>query len=168
MARKAGRLWGRFMYLAVVVLLMGVFPVASILIESVGFHGDAGLVFLIGKWFVFWGVGMRLLLAGVRQMANPAFTADTIFGIKDKAAEVIVRELGFGNFAIGVLGAVSLLNREWVVPAAIAGGLFYGLAGALHLRNGNRNTNENIAMISDLFIFVMLALYLAATVFKPA
>ena len=155
------------MYLAVVVLLMGVFPILSILIES-AFHGDASLVFLIGKWFVFWAVGMRLLLAGVRQMANPAFTADAIFGIKDKAAEVIVRELGFGNFAIGVLGVVSLLNREWVVPAAIAGGLFYGLAGGLHLRKGDRNTNENIAMISDLFIFVVLALYLAATVLKPA
>ena len=156
------------MYLAVVVLLMGVFPVASILIEHFAFHSAAGLVFLIGKWFVFWAVGMRLLLAGVRQMANPAFTADTIFGIKDKAAEVIVRELGFGNFAIGVLGGISLLNRDWVVPTAIAGGLFYGLAGALHTRNADRNTNENIAMISDLFIFVVLALYLAATAFKPA
>ena len=156
------------MYLAVVVLLMGVFPIASILIESFAFHSDASLVFLIGKWFVFWGVGMRLLLAGVRQMANPAFTADAIFGVKDKGAEVIVRELGFANFAIGVVGGLSLLNREWVVPAAIAGGLFYGLAGALHTRNGNRNTNENIAMVSDLFIFVVLALYLAATAFKPA
>ncbi len=130
-------------------------------------HSDAGLLFLIGKWFVFWGVGMRLLLTGVRQMANPAFTADTIFGIKDKAAEVIVRELGFGNFAIGLLGAVSLLNREWIIPAAIAGGLFYGLAGAQHLGKGDRNSNENIAMISDLFIFVVLALYLAAMVFNP-
>lgn len=63
-----------------------------------------------------------MLLAGIRQMANPAFTADSTFGIKDKAAETVVRELGFGNFAIGTLGALSLLNREWVVPAAIAGG----------------------------------------------
>ena len=156
------------MYLAVVVLLMGVFPVASILIEAFVLHSDAGLWFLIGKWFVFWGVGIRLLLAGVRQMANPAFTADSIFGIKDKAAETIVRELGFGNFAIGTLGALSLLNSEWVMPAAIAGGLFYGLAGALHLRKGDRNANENIAMVSDLFLFVVLALYLAATIFKPA
>ncbi|WP_244571237.1 hypothetical protein [Mesorhizobium carmichaelinearum] len=112
------------MYLAVVVLLMGVFPVASILIESFAFHSDAGLVFLVGKWFVFWAVGMRLLLAGVRQITNPAFTADAIFGIKDKAAEVIVRELGFANFAIGVVGGLSLLNREWVVPTAIVGCLF--------------------------------------------
>ncbi|MCA0010550.1 hypothetical protein LB561_03015 [Mesorhizobium sp. B292B1B] len=156
------------MYLAVVVFLMGVFPVASILVETFAFHGDAGLVVLIGKWFVFWAVGTRLLLAGMRQMANPAFTADTIFGIKDKAAEVIVRELGFGNFAIGVLGAVSLLNRDWVVPAAMSGGLFYGLAGALHLHKGGRNTNENIAMISDLFIFVVLAFFLAATFVRPA
>lgn len=156
------------MYLTVIVLLMGIFPIASVLIEAFALHSGASLWLLIGKWFVFWGVGIRLLLAGVRQMANPAFTADRIFGIKDKAAEVIVRELGFGNFAIGTLGALSLLNREWVVPAAIAGGLFYGLAGALHLRKGDRNANENIAMISDLFIFVVLALYLAATFFRSA
>ena len=155
------------MYLAVVVLLMGVFPIASILIEFFALHSDAGLVILIGKWFVFWAVGMRLLLAGVRQIANPAFTAEAIFGIKDKAAEVVVRELGFANFAIGVVSGLSLLNREWVVPTAIVGCLFYGLAGGLHLRSGDRNSNENIAMISDLFIFVVLALYLAATVFKP-
>ena len=42
------------MYLAVVVLLMGVFPVASILVEAFGLHSDAGLLVLIGKWFVFW------------------------------------------------------------------------------------------------------------------
>ena len=154
------------MYLAVVVLLMGVFPIASILIEFFALHSDAGLMILIGKWFVFWAVGMRLLLAGARQIANPAFTAEAIFGIKDKAAEVVVRELGFANFAIGVVSGLSLLNREWVVPTAIVGCLFYGLAGGLHLRSGDRNSNENIAMISDLFIFVVLALYLAATFLK--
>jgi hypothetical protein len=67
-----------------------------------------------------------------------------------------------------VLGGLSLLNREWVVAAAIAGGLFYGLAGAQHLAKGDRNAKENIAMISDLFIFVVLALYLAATFLTSA
>jgi hypothetical protein len=150
------------MYLAVVVLLMGAFPIASIVVEAFALHGDTSIWFLIGKWFVFWGVGLRLLLAGVRQMANPVFTAQTIFAIKDKAAEVIVRELGFSNFATGVLASVSLFNRDWVVPAAIAGCLFYGLAGALHLKKGERNANENIAMVSDLFIFAVLAAFLAA------
>jgi len=152
------------MYLAVVVLLMGVLPLGSILVEALVSHGDAGIVFLIGKWFVFWSVGVRLLLAGVRQIVNPAFTAETIFGLKGTGALTIVRELGFGNVSIGLVGALSLLNRGWVVPAALVGGLFYGLAGLEHLRKGDRNATENIAMVSDLFIFVVLAGYLAGSV----
>ena len=149
------------MYLAVIVLLMGVFPIASILVEFALLRSSADLLFLIGKWFVFWSVGVRLLLAGLRQIANPEFTAQTIFGVKEKAALTIVQELGFGNLAIGLLGVLTLFNRQWIAPAAIVGGLFYGLAGIKHLTKGDRNATENIAMISDLFIAVVLAIDLA-------
>jgi hypothetical protein len=149
------------MYLAVIVLLMGVLPIASIFVEFVLPHSNADLLFLIGKWFVFWSVGVRLLLAGLRQIANPEFTAETIFDVKEKAALTIVQELGFGNLAIGLLGVLTLFNRQWIAPAAIVGGLFYGLAGIKHLTKGDRNATENIAMISDLFIAVVLAIYLA-------
>jgi len=156
------------MYLAIVVLLMGVLPIASILFEWVVAHNGADPLSLIGKWFVFWAVGVRLILAGLRQIANPSFTADTIFGVKDKAALTIVQELGFANLSIGLIGLLSLIQSGWTVPAAIAGGLFYGLAGIKHLIRGDRNSTETIAMISDLFIFLVLAGYLAALVFRPA
>jgi hypothetical protein len=150
------------MYLAVIILLMGVLPVASILVEFVAMHRSADLVFLIGKWFVFWSVGIRLILAGLRQAANPEFTAGAVFGVREKAALAIVQELGFGNLSIGLLGALSLIRQEWVVPAAMTGGLFYGLAGIKHILRRDRNTIENIAMVSDLFLFIVLAGYLAA------
>jgi hypothetical protein len=156
------------MYFAIVILLMGVLPVASILAEWGFAHGGPDFVSLIGKWFVFWSVGVRLMLAGGRQIFNPTFTAEAIFGVKEKAALTIVQELGFGNLSIGLLGLLSLANPLWTVPAAIAGGLFYGLAGIKHLTNGERNAIENVAMISDLFIFVVLALYLAAVALRPA
>jgi hypothetical protein len=156
------------MYLAMIVLLMGVFPALSVLIELSILHSSAGPLLLIGKWFVFWGVGVRLMLAGLRQIANPTFTANAIFGIKEKAALTIVQELGFGNLSIGLLGALALARTEWIVPAAITGGLFYGLAGVKHLIKGKRNRTENIAMVSDLWIFVVLAFYLAALMLRPA
>jgi hypothetical protein len=159
----AATVWGAAMYFAIVVLLMGVLPVGSIGVEFAFSHSSADLIFLIGKWFVFWPVGVRLLLAGLRQVANPEFTADTIFGIKDKAALPIVRELGFGNLSMGTLGALSLFNNRWIVAAAIAGGLYYGLAGIGHAVRAGRNANENIAMISDLLIFAALASYLGFT-----
>ena len=99
-------------------------------------------------------------------MFNPAFTAETIFDVREKAALTIVQELGFANLSIGLVAALSLVFRDWVAPAAVAGGLFYGLAGIKHLTKGERNATENIAMISDLFIFVALAGFLAASVLR--
>jgi hypothetical protein len=149
------------MYLASIVLLMAVFPVASILIETY-LRDTADLLFLIGKWFVFWGVGVRLALAGLKQISDPSFTAETIFGIKDPRALIVVQELGFANLSMGVLGLLSLRYPEWVRAAAITGGLFYGLAGFKHWIKGDRNSIENIAMISDLCIFAVLAAYVVA------
>jgi hypothetical protein len=154
------------MYLAIIILLMGVLPIASILVEFLLLHSSTDLLFLLGKWFVFWSIGVRLLLAGLRQIANPQFTAETIFDVKEKAALTIVQELGFGNLAIGLLGALTLFNRQWIAPAAIVGALFYGLAGIKHLVKGDRNATENIAMISDLFIAVVLAIYLTFVVLR--
>jgi hypothetical protein len=150
------------MYLAVIALTMFVLPIASIAQEYFASAGSPDLIALAGKWFVFWGVGVRLLLAGLRQTINPAFTARTIFEIKDEAAEKVVRELGFGNIAIGVLGVISQFDSAWVLPAAISGGLFYGLAGAKHVLNNPRTRLENIAMVSDLFMFAILLVYTIA------
>jgi hypothetical protein len=158
---------GIVMYLAVVVLLMGVLPAVSIVAEAALSHGGADLTLLIGKWFVFWSVGVRLILAGLRQTANPSFTAESIFEVRDKGAFTIVRELGFGNLSIGLLGGSALFNPGWITPAAVAGGLFYGLTGAQHLMKGNRNAKETIAMVSDLFIFLVLAVFLLALLFRP-
>ena len=68
-------------YLIVVVLLMLVFPLTSIAIVHVVFMVPISWG-LIGKWFVFWVVGVRLFTAGIRQVLKPAFTAQEIFHIK--------------------------------------------------------------------------------------
>jgi hypothetical protein len=153
-------------YLASIVLLMLVLPAASVAIESFGGPG-AGFLALVGKWFVFWAVGVRLLVAGIRQAAEPSFTAGTIFGIADKAAEKLVVEIGAANIAIGLLGVLTLTVPDWIVPAAIAGGLYYGIAGIMHFVGGPRNATETIAMVSDLLIFALIAFWLVVTWATP-
>jgi hypothetical protein len=150
------------MYLVSVVLLLLVLPVASIATEALRAQGTADVMLLVGKWFVFWAVGVRLIIAGVRQVVQPQFTAESIFAIKDRAALAIVREIGFGNLAMGVLGLASLARPGWLVPAAIVGGLYYGLAGFGHFAHGERNFKEQVALISDLLIFVLLAVFVAS------
>jgi hypothetical protein len=149
------------MYLAIIVLLMGVLPFVSIALELVFAAGSADPVTLIGKWLVFWAVGLRLLIAGLSQVFKPETTAG-ILGMKDTASLIVVRELGFANITLGMLGVASLLVPAWVNAAALAGGLFLGLAGLNHLRKGDRNAKETIAMISDLAIAAILAAYLVA------
>jgi hypothetical protein len=141
------------MYLAAVILTLLILPAASVAIEAMMHPGAAPLMALIGKWFTFWAVGVRLFLAGVMQTFRPQFTAHSIFAIKDQAALGIVREVGFGNLAMGALGLASLIKHEWVVPAAIAGGLYYGLAGIGHAMRENRNAKEQVALVSDIAIF---------------
>lgn len=126
---------------------------------------NADLLLLIGKWFVFWGIGIRLLTAGVRQIAQPAFTAKTIFKFDDPGAEKLVTEIGFGNVAMGSIGTLSLLFPGWVLPAAIAGGLYLGLAGLKHVFNRNRNADENTAMITDLIIGAVMIVFVLGTMF---
>jgi hypothetical protein len=66
------------MYILVVVFTMLVAPIASVIIEHAIFP-TAPLLSLTGRWFVFWGVGVRLGLAGLRQIIQPRFTARNIF-----------------------------------------------------------------------------------------
>ena len=139
---------------------MFVFPTTSVLVEAFVFKTTSGFLFLIGKWFVFWGVGVRLFTAGLRQVLQPQFTARDIFGITDTKPLVVVRELGFANCSIGLLGLCSLFNSVWIIPSAIAAGLFYGLAVLQHLLKKEKNLIENAATASGLFMFLILLVYL--------
>jgi len=147
------------MYLLSIVLVMLVFPLATIGVEAAVHPDAASLFWLTGKWFTFFAVGVRLFLAGVRQTTKPSFTASAIFKLDGPGAYPLVREVGFGNLSIGTLGLASLIMPAWVVPAALVGGLYYGLAGAGHVINPERNMKEQVALVSDLLIFVLLAVF---------
>jgi hypothetical protein len=143
------------MYALSVALLLFIVPALSVAAEW--WLAGGALWLLIGKWFVFWAGGVRLLMGGIRQTARPAFTAEGIFGIKDPSAQGLVREIGFGNLSMGLLGLVTLLKPEWLVPAAIVSGLYYGLAGLGHAMRGGGNAHERIALWTDLYAFFLLA-----------
>ena len=148
------------MYFVTVVLLLLVLPAASVVVESVSSGHSVSMIALIGKWFVFWAGGVRLFIAGVRQVIQPQFTAEEIFDIQDRRSFAIVRELGFANLSMGFLGMASVLRPGWVVPAALVGGLYYGLAGLGHVFQKGRNAKENMALISDIFIFLLLITFI--------
>jgi hypothetical protein len=140
--------------IATILILMFAAPVAAIALQAATAGGS--LIALAGKWFVFF-FGLRLLIAGLYQLAKPDFTAKTIFRIADPNAAKIVSELGFGNIAIGALGVLTIVNASWLVPAAIAMAIFYALAGAKHVMNAQRTASENWALWSDVWAALVLA-----------
>ncbi|HEY2069416.1 MAG TPA: DUF6790 family protein [Rhizomicrobium sp.] len=147
------------MYVAVVVLLLGLLPAGSVYADLHHWHSNLPVMLLVGKWFTFWAVGARLFLAGLRQTLQPRFTAKEIFNLQGDEALPIVRELGLANLSMGTLGLISLALPAVTWPAALVGGLYYGLAGLLHVGRGEKGFNERFAMVTDLAIFALLASY---------
>jgi hypothetical protein len=148
------------MYFASIALLLLVLPAIAFGVDF-SVHPGSSVIWLVGKWFTFFAVGIRLFVAGVRQNLQPGFTAADIFQVDDPKAFPIVREVGFGNLAIGAAGLLSLIVPGWLPPAAFVGGLYYGLAGIGHLIKPDRNAKENIALVSDVYIAVLLLAFVA-------
>lgn len=147
------------MYVASVALFMFLLPILSVVTEVIANKNHVALIVLVGKWFIFWAIGIRLFTAGSRQIIKPGLTAEGIFGIKDKASWTIVRELGFANVGMGLAGILSLWLASWRPAVALVGGLFLLLDGISHVTN-KRNFEENVAMYSDLFIGLIMTVYL--------
>ena len=149
------------MYVFIVVALMLVFPLVSSLLQLQSQHGAmtaAAALPIIAKWYVFWAVGVRLSLAGWRQIIQPRYTAETILGIKSADSFLVVRELGFANAAVGSAGLGSLLAPAWVAPLCMTGAIFYGLAGVNHCLHKQRGKLQDGALVSDLFAALVLAI----------
>ncbi len=146
-------------YIVVVSVLTFIFPliciIGQIIIDSdIPFSLD-----LIGKWFIFSAVGLRLFIAGIKQITDPAFTAREIFHLHNPESFAIVRELGFANLCFGLVGIVSLFLPQWRVVSAFGSGLYYGIAGLQHFLKKPVGTNEKFALVTDIIIFLLLLVY---------
>jgi hypothetical protein len=148
-------------YLWMNFLLLFILPVLSMTGEHF-FEQSAFDWPLIGKWFIFWAIGIRLFTAGISQASNPLFTA-RIFKMKSEEGFVVIRELGFANISLGVMGILSVINDDWRLLAAITGGFFLGIAGIHHLIKRPDSQNEIIAMFYDLSVMAVIILYLIFT-----
>ena len=146
---------------AIPVILQTVgLPIISGIIELLVFGGDPVLVF--GKWWVFWGVGTRLFLAGIVQVSGKGPTAAILGAAKPSVQETqLVRELGTANIGMG-FAALFALIPGWALPVGLAGGVFLLIAGLMHVTKKDKNMRESIATWTDLivgFAVVVLGIY---------
>jgi hypothetical protein len=146
-------------YVIVVSALTFILPIICPLIE-LSLKKDTVYSFeLLGKWFIFSAVGLRLFLAGIKQTTDPAFTAKEIFHLNNPESFPIVRELGFANCCFGLIGIVSLFLPQWRIVSAFGSGLYYGIAGFQHLIKKTAGINEKFALVTDILIFIFLLAY---------
>lgn len=149
------------MYRLLIVLITIVLPVLGVVFDLSGSGWTADPWPSIGKWFVFWGVGIRPFTAGIVQIVYPKFTSSSILGTTNKGADQVVQELGFANVALGAVGLVaSWWLPGWTFPAALAGAIFLGLAGLRHVAKRAKKPNEAVDTYTDIFVAVVLAAFL--------
>ena len=150
-------------YMIGVSVLTFILPIICAFIEVCIGKDHAFSMDLMGKWFIFFAVGIRLFMAGIKQMTDPAFTAKEIFHINSPESLPIVRELGFANLCFGLIGIISLFIPSWRIVSAFGSGLYYGIAGVQHLIKKPVGPNEKFAMITDILIFICLVAYFVKT-----
>ena len=147
-------------YFILVIAQTVAFPIISGIIELATVGGDPVLVF--GKWWVFWGVGTRLLVAGIVQVSGRGPTAAILGAAAPSIQErQLARELGMANVGMGLAGLLALVPG-WALPAGFAGGVFLLIAGLMHVSKRNKNPREALATWTDLIVgvvIVVLAVY---------
>ena len=137
-------------YFIVVIGQTVVLPIVSGLIELFTVGGDPVLVF--GRWWVFWGVGTRLLVAGLVQVSGKGPTAAILGSAVPSVQEIqLTRELGTANIGMGLTGLLALIP-SWALPAGLAGGVFLLIAGLMHLPKKDKNAQESVATWTDLIV----------------
>lgn len=140
-------------YLLIVVILTGVIPIVLTCLQAL-IDGHSP-VYNFQKWFIFSAIGVRLFLAGLRQLCKPTFTLRTIFKIEDDKSTILVQELGLHNVIMGLLGMCVPAMPHLMSLVATIGGLYFGGAGILHFFTEQRSENQTIAMISDFVIAIV-------------
>ena len=139
-----------------IVLFFLIIPLTAIIANYYLVDTKETIIEIALKWFVFSGIGLRLGSAGIKQILHPQFTAKEIFKISEKRVSFVVRELGFANLCFSILAILSFFVQSFLIPAAITGGLYFGFAGLLHVFKQKESDKEIFAMISDIYIFVVL------------
>jgi hypothetical protein len=135
------------MYFVSAVLLVAILPAASVILEAALATHGLSIMALVGKWYVFWACGVRLVLAGLRQVSQPCFTAAEIFNLDNVKAFPMVREIGFGLHDLPAGMADSGGDRRRPLLWA---------RGIGHVPRIDQNVKETVAMISDGFAFLAL------------
>ena len=143
------------------IALIAVLPITAALIESR--IDQVPLNYAnYWKWFIFWGVGIRLFFKGVRLASTPQMTGLSVSSFRSRESYLLLLELGFANMALGSMGILSVINDQWRLIAAIAGAIYFGLADMLRLLKKTDGRHERVALIYNILVFLGLVAFMVS------
>lgn len=110
------------------------------------------------KWYIFWTIGFRALTTGAMQFLNSSYTMELLQVSEE--SKIIIMELGFAQFGIGLIGILSIWKKSFRVPAIITYGIFMLGASIIHIvRFTTANAEEIVSLAGDLFVLVIAVVY---------
>ena len=143
------------------IALIAVLPITAALLESridqVPLNSAS-----YWKWFIFWGVGIRLFFKGVRLASTPQITGLSVSSFRSRESYLLLLELGFANMALGSMGILSVINDQWRLIAAIAGAIYFGLADMLRLLKKTDGRHERVALVYNILVFLGLVAFMVS------
>lgn len=110
---------------------------------------------LVGKWFIFWTVGIRFLVAGFIQVIRQGRGGSAILLQGDQSGE-FGKILGLVKMFLAGLAFLCMMKESWSLLAAITVGIYVGLAGFQHDFKKPGTAEGWISMIYDMIVFVVI------------
>jgi hypothetical protein len=114
---------------------------------------------LIGKWLLFWAVGIRLIAAGTIQITT-SMPANVGLLSNREDSNTVRKATGIANIVLAGMSFLCVANDGWSQLAAITVGVYVGLAGMQHDFKTPADTNAWINMVYDFVVFAVVAICL--------
>ena len=136
-------------------LLLTALPVLSVAYE---YHfAQAALTgALIGKWFAFWAIGVRLMLAGCTQLASRRSKSRDVFAAREDS-KIVKKATGVADIVLAAMGFLCFEIGEASLLATITLGIYMGLACLQQDFKKPATITGWINMVYDLIVFAVIA-----------
>lgn len=134
------------------IVFLTVLPLVSAAVEY-HFTKTGMSAVLVGKWFIFWTVGIRFLVAGFTQVIRQGRGALILQG---DTTGGFGKVLGLVKMLLAGMAFLCVMKDSWSLLAAITVGVYVGLAGFQHDFKKPNTAEGWISMVYDMIVFTVI------------
>lgn len=107
---------------------------------------------LLGKWFIVWVLGIRLMVVGFVQVVHRGRSA-----VQHSDDGIDLGKItGLAKMVLAGLGFLCVAYHQWSLLPTITVGIYLGLAGFQHDFKKPTTTEGWISMIYDMVVFTVI------------